>query len=151
MIKLEFRAAPQVVALCWKFVSEAIGGLHEGGTIQFSAPDLDDEDFVEAWESGLQEELDADIASLEFLFGQDGFGELEVELKEEVAEGVLRACSAVRLWMRTNKLADIDDVEMEKLVLDEIEFNSETGIALLAYSVLGYLQEVLIEVLMGGE
>ena len=151
MIKLDFRAAPQVVALCWNFVSEAIGGLHEGGTIQFSAPDLDDEDFVEAWESGLQEELDADIASLEFLFGNEEFGEGEIELKPEVAEGILRACAAVRLWMRSNKLADIDDVEMEKLVLDEVEFNSETGVALLAYSVLGYLQEVLIETLMGGE
>jgi hypothetical protein len=151
MIKLEFQASPQVVALCARFISEAGDGLQEGGTIQFSAPDLDDEDFVEAWESGLQEELDADLASLEYLVGHRNFGRGDVELKPEVAEAVLRACSAVRLWLRTNKLSDIDDVEMEKLVLDELDFSTPSGLVLLAYSVLGYLQEVLIQILMEGE
>ena len=138
-----------MIDVAWRMITEGIEDLRKGARIHFSAPDLEDDDFVDAWESSLQEELDADIVALEFLFSKTRFGEDDVELSPEVAEGVTRASSAVRLWLRTNKLADVDDPVLESQEMFELELPPEESMALWSYTLLGVIQEAIIEMLMG--
>jgi len=151
MINLRLRINPEMVEVAWGLIQEAIEGLRSGAAVQFSAPDLEDEDFAEAWEESLQEELDVDIVSLEYLFSKTHFGEDDVTISPEAAEGILRSCAAVRLWLRTNKLGEVEDPVLESAEIYDLELGPEESMALWTYCLLGVLQESLIEILMGEE
>ena len=138
-----------MIDVAWRTITEGIEELRQGARVQFSAPDLEDEDFAEAWESSLQEELDADIVALEFLFTKTLFGIDDVEISPEVAEGVTRASSAARLWLRTNKLSEVEDTVLESQEMFELDLPPEESIALWSYTLLGVVQESIIQLLMG--
>ena len=148
MIKLKLRIHPDMVNVAWQMITEGIEQLRLGARVHFSAPDLEDEDFAEAWESSLQDELDADIVALEFLFSKTRFGEKDVEISPEVAEGITRASAAVRLWLRSNKLAEVDDTVLESGEMFELKLPPEESMALWTYTLLGVIQEALIAMLM---
>ena len=150
MINLRLRINPEMLDVAWRMIQEATEGLRSGAAVQFSSPDLEDEDFAEAWESSLQEELDVDIVSLEYLFNKTHFGEEDVTISPEAAEGILRSCAAVRLWLRTNKLSEVEDPVLESAEVYELELEPDESMSLWTYCMLAVLQESLIEILMGG-
>jgi hypothetical protein len=149
MIDLKLRINPDMLDVAWGIITEGIDQLRLGERVQFSAPDLEDEDFAEAWESSLQEELDADIVALEFLFTKTRFGIEDVQINPEVAEGITRASSAVRLWLRTNNLSEVEDTVLESQEMFDLDLPPEESMSLWAYTILGVLQECIIEILMG--
>ena len=106
-------------------------------------------DFAEAWMDGLREELDRDFQAITNLFTANRFGEEPVELKPEDAEGIIRACSAVRLWLRNHRLEDVPDPSLETGVVDLEALKPEPRLAYFTYGLLAYLQESLIELLDG--
>ena len=113
MIRLDLELDPQLVEFTWELIREALADLKQEPDDRFVPADPDDEDLAEAWTDSLREELDVDFQALTTLFTANRFGEESIELKPEAAEGILRACSSVRLWLRTRRLKDVTDESLE--------------------------------------
>jgi len=149
MIRLELEVDPLLVEFSWSLVREAIDELRGQPNESFVPADEDDPDLAEAWMDSLCEELGRDFEALAGLFTSSRFGEESVELAPEAAEGILRASSAVRLWIRSNRLREVADEDMETGGVDLDELESDTRVAYFTYGLLAYLQEVLINLLDG--
>ena len=147
MIRLDLEVDSTLVEFSWNLVQEVLGNLRQEPDERFIPADADDPDFAEAWMDGLREALDRDFQAITNLFTANRFGEEPVELKPEDAEGIIRACSAVRLWLRNHRLEDVPDPSLETGVVDLEALKPEPRLAYFTYGLLAYLQESLIELL----
>jgi len=149
MIRLDLELDPQLVEFSWELIREALVDLKQDPDDRFAPTDPDDEDLAEAWTDSLREELDVDFQSLTTLFTDNRFGEETIELKPEAAEGILRACSSIRLWLRTRRLKDVTDETLEGGIVNLETMEPEPRLAYFTYGLLAYLQETLIGLLDG--
>ncbi len=105
----------------------------------------DDDSFVEAWIEGLREDQERDCEILLHLLRNRKFGRTRMKVNEDEAEGILRACSAIRLKIRDGLLRNIPetDLELGEIDMKALEPEQQRGYAV--YLFLASLQALLIE------
>jgi hypothetical protein len=79
------------------------------------------------------------------LFGTDFFMTGVVPLDATNSEPILRACSAVRLWLRSQSLAAVGDEALETGEMPLLETTEAQRRAFAAYVFLGTLQELIVQ------
>ena len=105
----------------------------------------DDPDFQRAWEEELKQSLRADCEFLVSIIQNHRFGAAAIQLNDETAEGVLRACSAIRLKLREAVLADISDEALAGGTVDVLELATDQQQGYACYVFLVMLQSVILE------
>jgi len=107
----------------------------------------DDPDLLDAWKKELTATLREDCDFLLETLQREDFGEGELELEETTAEGLIRACSAIRLKIREATLGDIDDEPLEHGAINPAELSFDQQRSYLCYLFLAGLQsEILVEI-----
>lgn len=149
MIRLDLEVDPLLLEMAWKLAREAIEALKGQPDQRFIPADEDDPDLTEAWLDSLRDELGRDFEYLSDLFTTSRFGEEPVEISAESAEGILRASSAVRLWVRNHRLEGVLDEDLETGGVDFDGLEPDVRLAYFTYGLLAYLQESLIGLLDG--
>ncbi len=105
----------------------------------------DDPDLLEAWTSELIETLREDCDFLLETLQREDFGAGELLLEETVAEGLIRACSAIRLKIRGTALREINDESLEEGALNPADLSFDQQRSYLCYLFLAGLQsEILV-------
>ncbi|PTY07227.1 hypothetical protein DB347_07925 [Opitutaceae bacterium EW11] len=106
-------------------------------------PVLDPES-TEQWQSDLVTSQNDDIAVLLALFNRDFFTEETVAFDEANADAVIRACSALKLYLYYEYLSDLDeeDFESDDVVYDVLTERQQKPF--LAFMFLDTLQKVII-------
>ena len=113
-----------------------------------------DEDSREQWNADLVISQNDDIAVLLNLFNREFFREETVVFDEANAEAVVRACSAVKLYLFREYLADLDeeDFESDDVVFDVLTERQQKPF--LTFMFLDTLQKVIMrhlnEILLDG-
>jgi len=144
MKRIEVRLSLGVVAPLLDVI-KAVGDSLDN---ELAAPlDLDhvDSDLRDEWRNELVAGQNGDVANLLALFDSDFFATGIVNLDEDNAGAILRACAAVRLRLRQRDLADLsdDDLEGSDIMLEELV--EEKRRAFMCYLFLATVQELVIE------
>lgn len=109
----------------------------------------DDPELAEAWQDGLVETLHQDMRCLVNFIEDERFGFDSIWLEDSVAEGVLRACSAIRVKIRELYLGGLSDAQLEEGDFDGSLLDQEGKGAYLTYTSLALLQEAIIGAMSG--
>ncbi|MGE9294648.1 MAG: hypothetical protein ACQKBW_13635 [Puniceicoccales bacterium] len=113
--------------------------------ISMQLVDETDEDLREAWQSGLLLSMREDLEALSGMFVDIAGGSGHLEVKEEDAEKILRAASALRLRLRETCLQDISEEDLETGKLDFHSLSLEDQRVYGIYLFLANLQEQLVD------
>lgn len=105
----------------------------------------DDEDFRELWAGELLEAQREDLAALAGLFDEEFHRSGRIVIDQRNADGVLRACSALRLHLRETELTFATDAQLESGEPDFEKMSDADKLAYSCYVVLATLQEIVIE------
>jgi hypothetical protein len=105
--------------------------------------DLDAE-FRAAWRDDLLQGQHADVHTLLALFDKEFFANGVVTLDEENAEAIVRACSAVRLRLRAEALAELSDEALESGEVEHTELPEPVRRAFMCYVFLATLQNLIL-------
>lgn len=103
-----------------------------------------DQDSVDQWRSDLVLSQNADISVLLKLFNREFFTEETVTFDEANADAVVRACSALKLYLYYEYLSDLDDEDFES---DSVSYDLLTETQkkpFLAFMFLDTLQKVIM-------
>ena len=104
----------------------------------------DDPDLRKTWEDGLRKSLQSDCNFLLQVFRDNRFGCGEIEIEDTTAEGLMRACSAIRFKLRDTMLTDLTDAQLENGEVDILELPSKKQSFYACYLFLGGLQSMII-------
>ena len=101
------------------------------------------------WSSELVESQSADTAQLLELFNADFFAEGRLVIAADAIEPIIRACAAIRLRLRSTRLENLDEEDLQKLArtlatASEIH-DDQTLKTATAYTFLGALQTIVLE------
>lgn len=112
-----------------------------------AAADLEgiDRDMRESWRDDLAAAHTADLAVFRDLFGEYFRETGVIEFPKASCDAIIRACSSLRLRIRSGVLAGISDEAMEEGDLDIGTMGQEAKTGFTAYVFLGSLQEILVE------
>ena len=144
MKRIEVRLSVTVVAPLLDVIRE----LAEGLRTELAAPqqlEQLDVELRDAWQDDLLESQNADLKTLLDLFNEEFFREGAIVLDEDNADHVIRACSAVRLALRSNHLQTIDVESMESGNVDIEELPEATRKTFVCYLFLATMQELIIQ------
>lgn len=104
-----------------------------------------DAEFRELWTADLKDALKSDCAVFLEVFDRDEFRETGVTgFSDKQVDALLRACSALRLKLRTVELKKISDDTLEEGEVDFEKLKPRERSAFTGYVFLGTLQEILI-------
>lgn len=109
----------------------------------------DDPELAEAWHDSLIETLHQDIRCLVHFIEDERFGQEPIWLEDSVAEGVLKACSAIRIKIRELYLQKLTDSEIEEGEFSEKRLDAQGKRAYLTYTSLAMLQGIVINCIEG--
>lgn len=143
MPELDFQLSSTSLRTIRTIVEVTIRSLKDGAVIQPLLPEIDPE-FVQAWQAAQAEHLRADCCVLIELFHRPEFGKGKLQLSDVMAEGVLRAASALRLQMQQTVLRKISAAELESGDVDFYQLQPLTQQAYGCYIFLASLQESLV-------
>ncbi len=113
-----------------------------------------DEESEDQWKSELVTSQNADIDVLLKLFNREFFREEVVAFDEENADAVVRACSALKLYLFYEYLGDLseEDFESDEVVFDSLSDRQQKPY--LAFMFLDTLQKVIMrhlnDLILGG-
>ena len=145
MIKIDLSIEPSLARAMADLVQTVRENLGKNLAIHPPFPD-DDPDLVEAWKDVLVQSLAQDCQFLLSTLQREDFGQGELTLEETTAEGLLRACSAIRLKLRETTLQDVTDEELENGAVNPSHLFFEQQKSYLCYLFLAALQsEILLE------
>lgn len=125
-----------------RVVADVVEGMNTPPAVVL--PD-EDEDLAFWWLSSLQEVMGKDCSTLQRVLESKAFGRGNVNIPDEGAERLLRACSAVRLRLQQQHLKMISSEALEGGTLQIHDLASEHRPAFLTYLVLAHLQEKIVE------
>ena len=108
-------------------------------------PDLNDEDFKDAWIQGLREEAKGDRNALARLLKCPRFPYGRVEVKEDDAEDLLRGLTEIRFTIRSTSLKNLSDEELEGGLTNLKNSKPEVRIGYFAYLLMAEVQERLVQ------
>ncbi|MBE36860.1 MAG: hypothetical protein CMI16_15125 [Opitutaceae bacterium] len=150
MKRIEVRLSVSVVAPLLDVIREMANSLSKNLAVPLKIDDLD-EVIREAWVKDLQREQNADLEFLLRLFDEEFFRDGAIQLDEDTADRVIRACAAVRLRLRSERLPDLDDAMLESADVAMNELPKSRRNVFLCYIFLATLQELIIQDLEMGE
>lgn len=104
-----------------------------------------DPEFRESWTEELVGQQRGEVGALLGLFDDEFLSTGVIRIDESVAEGVLRACSAFRLFLRANDLRSVSDEALEAGQVTPDHVPEALRPTLTAYIFLASLQELLLE------
>lgn len=105
---------------------------------------IEDVDLRHAWVADLRTEARDDTAHLRRLLEDERFGRKPLDLADEEAEAILRACSVVRLRLRETGLSRLADEELEAGEIPMARLPAEERRIYACYLFLAGLQTILI-------
>jgi hypothetical protein len=144
MKKVEVKLSLPVVAPLLDVIKETADDLRHGLAIPLQPTDLDEE-FNDAWRAELISAQNEDCRLLLSLFGSEFFVSGMIEFDEENCEGILRACSAIRLRLRELHLKTLDDELLETGNVEFDELPAPQRRAFTCYLFLATIQELIIQ------
>lgn len=144
MIDFQIKVDPRILQAILPEIEKMFARASKSGSLAYACPNPLDEDFVEAWESGLKEEFLNDRKALARLLRNPRFKHGYVEVKDEEVEELLRSLTELRLTLRENSLGEISDEQLENGEVDLGAKKSSVRIGYFAYLVMAEIQERLI-------
>jgi len=148
MKRIEVKLALPVVAPLLDVVRELADGLQRNLAAPLVLDDLDAE-YRAAWVDELLATQNEEVRALLSLFDGDFFTEGVVAFDEDNAEIIVRACAAVRLWLRERYLKGLGDETLETSNLDLNTLAEPLRRAFMCYLFLATIQELIIQHLDG--
>jgi hypothetical protein len=144
MIPIEVRLSLPIVAPLLDVMKDLMGGLKRNLATSPNLAELDSE-FRDVWTGDLLESQKQDLHTLLTLFDEKFFAEGIVSFHADNAEAILRACSAVRLRLRTRHLESLGDEVLESGEIDVPNLPEPMRKAFLCYLFLATIQELIIQ------
>ncbi|MDD3180386.1 MAG: hypothetical protein PHQ04_08545 [Opitutaceae bacterium] len=144
MKSIEVRLNLEVVAPLLDLIKAAADGLKEELAITAVVPDSD-ADFADGWRQELLQDQTGDIQVLLRVFGREFFANGIIALDASNSEAVLRACSAVRLRLKSGLLQRMEDEVLESGEVPVQKLTEDEHKAFACYVFLATLQELIIE------
>lgn len=148
-IRIEFVVDREVIESLLPVMIAAAEALQGRTAVKVELP-ADAADLAEGWRESLSEALGHDVASLLSFLQNPALAEGAITLDEGPAEGVMRACSAVRLRIRETLLGGIADRHLETGRVNVGRLALDQRRAYFCYILLAGLQESIIESLDPG-
>ena len=144
MIEFQIKVDSRILQAILPQLEKTFGRASKSGGLAYACPNPMDEDFVEAWESGLKEEFLNDRKALARLLRNPKFKHGYVEVEEDEIEELLRSLTELRLTLRDDALNEISDEQLEQGDIDLHAEKSTVRIGYFAYLVMAEIQERLI-------
>jgi hypothetical protein len=144
MKRIEVKLSLTVVAPLLDVIKAASDTL---GTELASAPRLADiePDVREPWAAELVEGQNEDLRVLLALFDAEFFSSGVIAIDEDNADGLVRACSAIRLRLRQRFMTGIPDDQLESGEVDLDALAEPVRKAFMGYLFLATVQELIIQ------
>ena len=144
MKRIEVKLSLTVVAPLLDVIKAASDTL---GTELASAPRLADidQDVREPWAAELVEGQNEDLRVLLALFDAEFFSSGVIAIDEDNADGLVRACSAIRLRLRQRFMTGIPDDQLESGEVDLDALAEPVRKAFMGYLFLATVQELIIQ------
>lgn len=105
-------------------------------------------DFEQSWKEELLVDQDREVQGLLALFDAEFNETGMIHIDEDEAESLLRACSALRLALRTRRLKALSDQVLESGKTDNSTVPPPLRVPLMAYIFLASLQEIILQELL---
>ena len=144
MIEFQIRVDPRILQAILPEIEKMFVRASKSGSLAYACPNPLDEDFVEAWESGLKEEFLNDRKALARLLRNPKFRHGYVEVEDEEVDEILRSITELRLTIREYSLEEISDEQLENGEVDIESKKSSVRIGYFAYLVMAEIQERII-------
>ena len=144
MIEFQIKVDSRILQAILPEMEKMFAHASKSGSYAYACPNPLDEDFVEAWESGLREEFLNDRKSLARLLRNSKFKYGHVEVKEEEVDELLRSLTELRLTLREYSLGEISDEQLEVGEVDLESVKSTVRIGYFAYLIMAEIQETII-------
>jgi len=144
MIEFQIRVDPRILQAILPEIEKMFARASKSGSLAYACPNPLDEDFVEAWESGLKEEFLNDRKALARLLRNPKFRHGYVEVEDEEVDEILRSITELRLTIREYSLEEISDEQLENGEVDIESKKSSVRIGYFAYLVMAEIQERII-------
>lgn len=144
MIRLHFNIDPEVLNMMSGSLRQISEATLQGKTRRWHTPE-DDPELQLLWLNELRAKLESDVEALLKVIKRPTFGQGEIRLQEDVADAVLRSCSAIRMYLREYQLKDMTDAELEVCDLAPNGLPDELRSAYLMYLFLAALQNLILE------
>lgn len=144
MIEFQIRVDPRILQTILPEIEKMFARASKSGSLAYACPNPLDEDFVEAWESGLKEEFLNDRKALARLLRNPKFRYGYVEVEDEEVDEILRSITELRLTLREYSLEEISDEQLENGEVDIESKKSSVRIGYFAYLVMAEIQERII-------
>ena len=144
MIEFQIRVDPRILQAILPEIEKMFARASKSGSLAYACPNPLDEDFVEAWESGLKEEFLNDRKALARLLRNPKFRYGYVEVEDEEVDEILRSITELRLTIREYSLEEISDEQLENGEVDIESKKSSVRIGYFAYLVMAEIQERII-------
>ena len=144
MIEFQIRVDPRILQAILPEIEKMFARSSKSGNLAYACPNPLDEDFVEAWESGLKEEFLNDRKALARLLRNPKFRYGYVEVEDEEVDEILRSITELRLTLREYSLEEISDEQLENGEVDIGSKKSSVRIGYFAYLVMAEIQERII-------
>jgi hypothetical protein len=144
MIEFQIRVDPRILQAILPEIEKMFARSSKSGNLAYACPNPLDEDFVEAWESGLKEEFLNDRKALARLLRNPKFRYGYVEVEDEEVDEILRSITELRLTLREYSLEEISDEQLENGEVDIESKKSSVRIGYFAYLVMAEIQERII-------
>ncbi len=144
MKRIEVKLSLPVVAPLLDMVKGVVDGLHGDLAVAVDVRDLDP-DLRAGWHDELLRAQNDDCRRFLAMFDSEFFSSGTISFDEENAESVLRACSAIRLRLRSVALKELSDEAIESADPDVDAMSEPVKKAFMAYVFLATLQELIIQ------
>ena len=144
MLEFQIRVDPRILQAILPEIEKMFVRASKSGSLAYACPNPLDEDFVEAWESGLKEEFLNDRKALARLLRNPKFRYGYVEVEDEEVDEILRSITELRLTIREYSLEEISDEQLENSEVDIESKKSSVRIGYFAYLVMAEIQERII-------
>lgn len=144
MKRIEVKLSLTVVAPLLDVIKAACDTL---GAELASSPSLADidPDVREPWAAELVEGQNEDLRVLLALFDEEFFSSGVIAIDEDNADGLVRACSAIRLRLRERFMTGVPDDQLESGEVDLEALAEPVRKAFMAYLFLATVQELIIQ------
>jgi hypothetical protein len=144
MKRIEVKLSLPVVAPLLDVIRELSESLRHTLAAPMALPDLDPE-FHAAWRGELLTAQEEDLRALLALFDDEFFAEGVVAFDETNAEAIVRACAAVRLHLREQRLRPVGDEALETGEIAMAGLPEPVRKAFMCYLFLATIQELIIQ------
>ncbi|HWA10852.1 MAG TPA: hypothetical protein VG838_15540 [Opitutaceae bacterium] len=144
MKRVEVKLSVPVVAPLLDVVKQAADSLQADLAAPLAIKDIEGE-FRDAWTGELLAGQAADLRALLALFDREFLSSGVIGFDEENAEIIVRACSAVRLRLRSHFLGGLDDEKLESGDVELVQLDEAVRKAFMCYLFLATIQELIIQ------